>query len=134
MFRYCPAALAGLFCLGLGATVFAAEVTSINRTAESSSDMRGGKIVLQSVDVQLPADLGGYPGPSSSALNINCTACHSASMVLYQPTLSPAKWLEEVNKMRNTYGAQIDEADVDQLVSDLVALQRKGIRAAAPKR
>jgi hypothetical protein len=45
-------------------------------------------------------------------------------MVLTQPRLSRAVWQGEVDKMRNTYKAPIEAADVPAIVDYLVTLPR----------
>jgi hypothetical protein len=42
-------------------------------------------------------------------------------MVLTQPALSRAKWQSEVDKMRSTYKAPVEESDVTAIVDYLVA-------------
>jgi mono/diheme cytochrome c family protein len=81
-------------------------------------------ITLRSVNVDFPESDRTFPGGSAAdPVNNNCTACHSPGMVLTQPKLSPAVWQEEVNKMRHTYKAPIDEADVPAIVAYLAALK-----------
>jgi cytochrome c5 len=81
------------------------------------------KLVLKSVTVDLPSGDRMFPdGRGSEAVNNNCLACHSAGMVLTQPTLSKAQWHEEVEKMRHAYKAPIDAADVDPIVDYLATI------------
>jgi cytochrome c5 len=81
------------------------------------------KLVLKSVTVDLPSGDRMFPdGRGSEAVNNNCLACHSAGMVLTQPTLSKAQWHEEVEKMRHAYKASIDAADVDPIVDYLATI------------
>jgi mono/diheme cytochrome c family protein len=81
-------------------------------------------ITLRSVNVDFPESDRTFPGGAAAdPVNTNCTACHSPGMVLTQPKLSPAVWQEEVNKMRHTYKAAIDEADVPAIVAYLAALK-----------
>lgn len=81
------------------------------------------------VSVELPIDPGLYPdlgpgAPSPDPVNANCLACHSASMVMTQPRLTPAEWAAEVTKMRAVYKAPIDPADDAAIIAWLVAAQR----------
>lgn len=46
-------------------------------------------------------------------------------MMLYQPRLSAEQWHKEVEKMRNTFGAPVAEADVPAMVSYLTAMSAK---------
>lgn len=83
------------------------------------------KLTLKSVNVDLPFGDRTFPdGPGSDLVNNNCLACHSAGMVLTQPTLSQTQWRAEVEKMRTAYKAPIDPKDVDAIVGYLVGLPR----------
>jgi mono/diheme cytochrome c family protein len=82
------------------------------------------KLVLKSVNVDLPSGDRMFLGPGAEAANNNCLACHSAGMVLTQPALSKAQWHEEVEKMRNAYKAPIDPKDVDAIVEYVASLAR----------
>jgi mono/diheme cytochrome c family protein len=76
---------------------------------------------IKSTTVDLPAGDRMFPGGvSADAVNNNCLACHSADMVLNQPTLPRATWEAEVRKMINVYRAPIDESDVASIVAYLV--------------
>jgi mono/diheme cytochrome c family protein len=82
------------------------------------------KFSLQSVRVDLPSgDRMFPPGTGADVASSNCLACHSAGMVLYQPTLSKAQWRSEVEKMRTAYKAPIDPKDVDAIVDYLVSIR-----------
>lgn len=75
---------------------------------------------LTSASMDLPADTAGYPaGPHSDVVNANCTACHSASMALNQPSLTPDQWKATVTKMREVYKAPIADADVNAILGYL---------------
>jgi cytochrome c5 len=80
---------------------------------------------LTKVDVTLPSEEAFFEGPQADTLNTNCTACHSAEMVLYQPSLSAAQWASVVKKMREVYKAPIAEEDDADIVAALVALRRE---------
>jgi cytochrome c5 len=83
-------------------------------------------LTLRSVNVELPAGDRSFPsGPGSEVVSNNCLACHSVEMVLSQPALSKAQWTSEVGKMRETYKAPIELADVSTIVSYLVSLKEK---------
>jgi hypothetical protein len=81
-------------------------------------------IELKSVKLDLPDSDKMFPdGPGSDAINNNCLACHSAGMVLNQPSLSKQAWAAEVNKMINNYKAPIAPEDVGAIVDYLTALK-----------
>lgn len=79
---------------------------------------------LTSTSVTLPTDYEvEYPaGPEVQAMNDNCRACHSPSMVLVQPPLSQADWGKIVHKMIDVYKAPIDPADLPKIMTYLGAL------------
>jgi hypothetical protein len=84
----------------------------------------GGGVTLHSVNVEFPDPGRMFPGDAKAeAINNNCLACHSAGMVLTQPGLSRAEWQSEVEKMRSTYKAPVEESDVPAIVDYLVALK-----------
>jgi hypothetical protein len=69
-----------------------------------------------------------FTGEGAYGLNSNCLACHSAGVVLNQPTLAKAAWQAEVNKMIQSYKAPIAPADVTARLSG----SRKGCRQLSP--
>jgi hypothetical protein len=88
------------------------------------STVAGGGVTLHSVNVNFPDPGRMFPGDAKAdAINNNCLACHSAGMVLTQPALSRAEWQSEVQKMRSTYKAPVEESDVPAIVDYLVALK-----------
>src|SRR5437016_7197868 len=81
-------------------------------------------IQLKSVKIDLPDSDRMFPdGPGSDAINNNCLACHSAGMVLNQPSLSKQAWTAEVNKMIDNYKAPVASEDVGAIVEYLTALK-----------
>jgi hypothetical protein len=79
---------------------------------------------LKSVKLDLPDSDSMFPdGPGSDAINNNCLACHSADMVLDQPSISKQAWAVEVNKMINNYKAPVAPEDVGPIVDYLTALK-----------
>jgi mono/diheme cytochrome c family protein len=83
--------------------------------------------VFKSVTVDLPAGDRVFPGGAAAdAINNNCLACHSAGMVLNQPTLPKAQWGAEVIKMHTAYKAPIDPKDVEAILDYLASL--KGVK------
>ena len=79
---------------------------------------------LRSTTVDLPdGDRTFPPGPGADAVNNNCLACHSAGMVLNQPTLPKSTWVAEVNKMITNYKAPVAAKDVDAIVNYLANLR-----------
>ena len=78
------------------------------------------RFAIKSTTVELPAGDSLFPGDASAdAINNNCFACHSADMVLNQPTLPKTAWEAEVQKMINVYKAPVDEGDVPAIVAYL---------------
>ena len=84
-------------------------------------------IEFKSVNIDLPDSDKMFPdGPGSDTINNNCLACHSADMVLNQPTMPKDAWKSEVNKMISIYKAPIAAEDVTAIVDYLAAV--KGTR------
>jgi cytochrome c553 len=82
-----------------------------------------GGVTLRSVSTNLPESDRTFPGAvEADAINNNCLICHSAGMVLTQPSLSRADWQAEVDKMRNFYKAPIAAKDVPAIVDYLAKL------------
>lgn len=81
----------------------------------------GKDFKLTSETITLPSDADEeFPaGPGAEAINNNCRACHSPSMVLVQPPLTHEEWVAEVDKMRNTFKAPIDEAAIPDIIAYL---------------
>jgi cytochrome c553 len=78
---------------------------------------------LKSETVDLPFGDRNFSGPNADAINNNCLACHSAGMVLNQPTMPRAMWQAEVDKMRAVYKAPIAAGDVKPIVDYLAQLK-----------
>lgn len=88
--------------------------------AKAPRQVAAAGITLRSVDVTLPSSDRLFPGGASAeAINNNCIACHSAGMVLNQPSLSRVDWQGEVNKMRHVYMAPVEDADAAAIVDYL---------------
>jgi len=80
-------------------------------------------VTLRSVSINLPASDRTFPGGAvADAINDDCLLCHSAGMVLTQPSLSRAAWQAEVDKMRDLYKAPIPAEDVPAIVDYLADL------------
>jgi cytochrome c5 len=77
---------------------------------------------IQSSSIDLPADDETFgEGPHAEVLNRTCLACHSASMVRYQPPLDRKQWTATVNKMREAYGAPFQASETTAIVDALMA-------------
>jgi hypothetical protein len=80
------------------------------------------QITFKSVSIDLPTGDRMFPGgKEAEAINNNCLACHSAGMVLNQPSLSKATWDAEVHKMISVYRAPVAAEDVPAIVAYLAA-------------
>jgi mono/diheme cytochrome c family protein len=78
------------------------------------------------VAITLPAPHGEFKtAPGSDLATGRCLTCHSAEYVYMQPPLSKTAWTAEVKKMKNAYGAPIDDAEVAPLVDYLVGQNGK---------
>jgi cytochrome c553 len=94
-------------------------VSALSALAAHAED----RLLLKSVNVDLPVGDRTFEGPGSDVANNNCLACHSAGMVLDQPALSQAQWRAEVEKMLTAYKAPVDPKDVDAIVAYLVSIK-----------
>jgi cytochrome c5 len=65
-------------------------------------------------------------GPSKDVYLANCVTCHSQLYVLMQPPFSRKVWAAEVDKMKKTYGAAIDDKVMPQIVDYLVSVRGTG--------
>ncbi len=65
-------------------------------------------------------------GPHQDEFTYNCIACHSARLVMTQPSFSEKQWAAVVNKMTKMYGAQMTPELEAQIVKYLVAT--KGVK------
>jgi hypothetical protein len=106
----------------------AAEVTPV---APTPSIVAGGGVTLKSVNVNLPRSDRTFPGGSKAdTINNDCLICHSAGMVLTQPSLSRAEWQAEVEKMRDIFKAPFAAEDVPAIVDYLANLSDADTLAA----
>ena len=96
---------------------------------------RAPEVTFADASITLPDDPVELPDlPGRDAVIANCTACHSPSMMLQQPTVPRAKWESIVGKMGEVYKAPIDEAAVPEIVDYLVAVQAARPAEEAPAR
>ena len=112
--------------IGYGVMVIAGLLFSPEESeaAPAPTVVAGGGVTLRSVDIELPDSDRLFPGGNEAdAINNNCLACHSAGMVLTQPSLSRADWQAEVDKMRNVYLAPVGAEDVPAIVDYLEKLK-----------
>ena len=100
--------------------------------AAPPSQVTAGGVTLTSVNLDFPADDQPYTGPGSDVMTADCTACHSPSMALNQPRLSPADWKGEVDKMRETYKAPVADKDVPEILKYLTSMSARLPPGGAP--
>ncbi len=127
--KFASAALIGAILLALSRQPRAGEAA-----APAASPVEAGGVTLHSVRVRLPGGAQLFPGGSKAdAINNNCLTCHSAGMVLNQPSLSRTEWQAEVDRMRTAYKAPIDAGDVPAIVNYLVKLSAGAQQSAQSK-
>ena len=61
------------------------------------------------------------PGDGSQEVGIYCNTCHSTSYITMQPPLPAATWETEVNKMKETFGADIPDDRTKKIIRYLQA-------------
>ena len=67
-------------------------------------------------------------GSGAAAMDNNCRACHSPSMVLVQPPLSQEEWGKELEQMQKVYKASVNSADLPARAAYFDALSRTAAR------
>jgi hypothetical protein len=108
----------------VGTTATAMEAKN-SAAAVIPSSVAGGGTTLHSVNVEFPASDRTFPGGATAdAINNNCLSCHSAGMVLTQPTMPRVAWQAKVASMRNNYKAPVAEVDVAAIVDYLTNLSQ----------
>ena len=86
------------------------------------SDQPKSNFAFTDVAVRLPQDAATFPVREGvEAMNANCAACHSTSMILLQPALTTEQWKGEIKKMKEVYKAPVDPADEPAILSYLEA-------------
>ena len=71
--------------------------------------------------IKLPNYSPQMPEGTNRKLFFNtCTSCHSARYVMMQPEYSWAVWTAELNKMRNAYGAPLEDSQIEPLLDYLM--------------
>ena len=111
-------ALLAVAAFALGGAAIAAKQGPATKSAS------GGGVILTSSTLSLPQEKAAFPqGPAGELITNNCGACHSAEMILNQPSLGAEKWKATIDKMRGTYHAQIAPGDDAALVAALTGLQ-----------
>lgn len=122
--RFSSRAALAVACLLTLAMAAVRPTLAAENAPAAPSTVTGAGVTLHSVNVDFPDPGRMFPGDTKAdAINNNCLACHSAGMVLTQPALSRAEWQSEVEKMRSTYKAPVEELDVPAIVDYLVALK-----------
>lgn len=110
----------------LGLALLAACGPQPDKSAKSAGEDRepvpAPLAAISSASITLPPDEQTFgAGPEAALLDRSCLACHSASMILYQPPLSRKQWTATVEKMREAYRAPIEAGDTQAIVDALMA-------------
>jgi hypothetical protein len=116
-------AVFALLVAGWVAFIHRVDPVAAPRVAVLGSAVSGGGVTLVSDSITLPDETAALPDmPGSALITANCTACHSAEMILTQPQLNAEKWQATIDKMRGVYRAPIAPADDKALIAALTAL------------
>ena len=84
--------------------------------------------------IAMPHDEPAFPaGPGRDAFVTACVVCHSPRYIAMQPPFTRTTWLSEVNKMKDTYGAHISDAQALEITDYLVAIKGASGGARPPK-
>jgi mono/diheme cytochrome c family protein len=104
-----------------GAALLAAAASHLALSAQSKSAEPDA--TWSRITVRIPTSAALYPAGSGAAIaNSQCLICHSAGMVLSQPSLSQAQWTATINKQRDAYGAPLPADQVTPLAAYLSEL------------
>src|SRR5699024_238718 len=91
--------------------------------AASEQDESAGTPVPLSLPVsENPAAKEFKEGEGRDLVMANCLKCHTANPIVTHDGFSPDMWASEVQKMRETYGADITAADAQGIVDYLAAI------------
>jgi len=73
------------------------------------------------VEIKLPPETASFkPARGVEIANARCLVCHSVEYVSTQPALPRTFWASSIKKMREKYGAEIPEQQVEPLLDYLV--------------
>lgn len=76
---------------------------------------------ISSASITLPPDDETFgEGLDADLLNRTCLACHSVSMVRYQPPMNRKQWTGTVTKMREAYDAPFEQSETPAIVEALM--------------
>ena len=74
------------------------------------------------VSITLPPETGAYkPAAGVEVVQANCLTCHSTEYVSSQPPMPRKFWEANVKKMKEKFGAPIQDAQVAAIVDYLAA-------------
>jgi mono/diheme cytochrome c family protein len=73
------------------------------------------------------------PGPGRDEFVTACVVCHSPRYITMQPRFSRTTWLNEVNKMKDVYGAHISDEQALKITDYVVSINGKADSGQAPK-
>ncbi len=100
------------------------DTTADNITSAPQPDSFAPLASIQKASITLPEDAETFgEGEHAALLNRTCLACHSTSMIRYQPPLDRKTWTAEVTKMREAYGAPFAKEETGAIVEALMATQ-----------
>ncbi len=87
--------------------------------------------------IQLPPDNAMAelkPGQGVEVAKANCVACHSTDYIVWQPGRDAKQWEAEVKKMRDVFGAPINDAEAKTIVEYLTAVYGPSPKPSGPTR
>ncbi len=91
----------------------------------------GASLAASALKIELPRETAAYrPGSGVELANARCLTCHSADYVATQPPMPLAFWKGAVQKMRQKYGAEIPESEVEALAAYLTSAY--GVPSSSP--
>ncbi|TAM91589.1 cytochrome c [bacterium] len=109
----------------------AAACAAIAAAALAGSAVRAAAVAAPpnpnvTVSVTLPAERQLFKdGAGADLARAKCQICHSSDYVFTQPPMTRAQWLAEVTKMKNVYGAPLEESQLEPIAAYLVTQNGK---------
>jgi len=136
-----PKHLGAVLALGLAASVegcgSSPHVAPESHRSVAHANMQSipqGKPASPVHSIAMPHDEPVFPpGPGRDAFVTACVVCHSPRYITMQPPFSRTAWLGEVNKMKDTYGAHISDAQALAITDYLVFIDGASGGTQPPK-
>ncbi|TAM76477.1 cytochrome c [bacterium] len=86
----------------------------------------GTPLAARTVSVTMPPERQLFKdAPGADLARGKCQTCHSSDYIFTQPPMTKAQWLAEASKMKNVYGAPLEESQLEPIAAYLVTQNGK---------